>query len=320
MKHITKKVALKSAIVVSLIGVGILSADVSQASSPKQATVTFYANNGHGENQKVTTAAGKKVTVLPSNTFSKRGYHFVGWTTKANGKGKLYKPGTKVKTLKSGKTVKLYQKWSANRYKVVLKNGSKKKTLKLRFDQKQPTGYIATSTKKTFVGYALEKNGPVVYKAGRSIKNVTDESNKKTTLYAVFKKRGKTNIEVNLKKQRVYVFDGKTQIGNFVICSGKKGHRTPTGHFKIQRRVDHELMQGADYYIPNVRYTSYFRSDGIALHAAPWRYKKGKWRLGRPRSHGCINMKTQDAKFIWKNCPKGTSVWVHNQWRGSDTK
>ena len=54
---------------------------------------------------------GKSVA-LNANKFTRSGYKFAGWNTKANGKGKSYKNKAKVKNLaKAGKTVKLYARW-----------------------------------------------------------------------------------------------------------------------------------------------------------------------------------------------------------------
>ena len=55
---------------------------------------------------------GKKAK-LTANKFKRAGYKFAGWTTKKNGKGKLYKNKAAVKNLsaKKGATVKLYAKW-----------------------------------------------------------------------------------------------------------------------------------------------------------------------------------------------------------------
>mgnify|MGYP003426783364 CR=1 FL=1 len=55
---------------------------------------------------------GKKYK-LTANKFKKKGYKFVGWNTKKNGKGKMYKNKAKIKNLtsKNGKTVTLYAQW-----------------------------------------------------------------------------------------------------------------------------------------------------------------------------------------------------------------
>lgn len=54
---------------------------------------------------------GSKVT-LTANKFKRPGYKFKGWSTKKNGKGKIYKNRAKVKNIaKANKIVKLYACW-----------------------------------------------------------------------------------------------------------------------------------------------------------------------------------------------------------------
>lgn len=81
---------------------------------PNKYKVKFIANHksATGKMKVITCTYGKK-KALPANKYKAAGYRFVGWSTKKNGKGKIYKNKAKVKNLsaKSGKTVKLYGKW-----------------------------------------------------------------------------------------------------------------------------------------------------------------------------------------------------------------
>lgn len=51
---------------------------------------------------------------LTFNTYKKKGYTFVGWNTKKNGKGKAFTNKESVKKLVSenGKTITLYAQWN----------------------------------------------------------------------------------------------------------------------------------------------------------------------------------------------------------------
>ena len=82
---------------------------------------------------------------------------------------------------------------------------------------------------------------------------------------------------------------------------------------------------GSDYYnLPNVPYVMFFANDevaksrGYSFHGAYWHNN-----FGHPMSHGCINMRTEEAKwlFLWAT-PKheigrptnrgiGTKVEIH---------
>ena len=33
--------------------------------------------------------------------------------------------------------------------------------------------------------------------------------------------------------------------------------------------------------------------------------------LGRKASHGCVRLAVKDAKWIWQNCPAGTTIIVY---------
>jgi lipoprotein-anchoring transpeptidase ErfK/SrfK len=125
-------------------------------------------------------------------------------------------------------------------------------------------------------------------------------------------------IEVDLTNQRVYAFDGNTKVYDFVVSTGK-WHYTPTGEFTIQRRVSVQTMSGGDcaihtcYYLPGVKYVQYFGNDqmpwwqGYSFHAAYWHNN-----FGHPMSHGCINMKTEDAETLWNwTGDVGTKVTIY---------
>lgn len=77
-------------------------------------TIKFVGNGATSGKMKAMTKRGYgKTYTLTKNSFKKKGYKFVGWNTKANGKGIWYKNKAKVKNLTKtdGKTIKLYAQW-----------------------------------------------------------------------------------------------------------------------------------------------------------------------------------------------------------------
>lgn len=74
--------------------------------------VVFKANGGTGSMKKQGFAYGTK-KALAANAFTRDGYTFVGWNTKADGSGKAYKNKQSVKNLasKDGAKVTLYAQW-----------------------------------------------------------------------------------------------------------------------------------------------------------------------------------------------------------------
>lgn len=135
---------------------------------------------------------------LKANSFVKTGYKFNGWNTKKNGKGKSYKNKASIKNLtKSGKTVKLYAQWKANKYTIKFnKNGGKGSMKNTTVSYGQKKSLPKNSFKKKgykFAGWATSKidakNGIVKYKNKAKIKNLTAKNNGKVTMYAVWEKK-----------------------------------------------------------------------------------------------------------------------------------
>lgn len=117
-------------------------------------------------------------------------------------------------------------------------------------------------------------------------------------------------IEVNLTQQRVYAWEGGNQVGNYLVSTGLYG-RTPTGDFKIWTKLAKTTMSGGSkalgtyYYLPNVPCTMYFYK-GYGLHGTYWHNN-----FGHPMSHGCVNMKTDEACTLFAWASVGTRVNVH---------
>src|SRR5206468_6048083 len=102
-----------------------------------------------------------------------------------------------------------------------------------------------------------------------------------------------------------------------VPISSGKWHPTPTGDFHIwiwlraTRMTGGSQANGTFYDLPNVPYTMYFYNDQIAktsgysLHGAYWHNN-----FGHPMSHGCVNMRPDDAKtlFYWADPPVSGKV------------
>jgi lipoprotein-anchoring transpeptidase ErfK/SrfK len=96
-------------------------------------------------------------------------------------------------------------------------------------------------------------------------------------------------IIVVLEFQRLYVFDGDELVAFTSISSGKKGHETPTGVFKIlQKNIHHKSNLYNDAPMPYMQRLTW---DGIALHAGAI--------PGYSASHGCIRMPLAFAKALY---------------------
>lgn len=112
-------------------------------------------------------------------------------------------------------------------------------------------------------------------------------------------------IEVDLAQQRLFAYEGDKLVYNFLISSGKWG-KTPTGTFRIWTKLRYTKMEGGNkalrtyYYLPNVPYVMFFENDeipgyrGFGLHGTYWHSN-----FGHPMSHGCVNMKTEEAGLLY---------------------
>ena len=121
-------------------------------------------------------------------------------------------------------------------------------------------------------------------------------------------------IDVNLTKLTATAFEGSTPVYTALITAGKKGFATPTGTFRIYKRVSVTDMRSSPndkeyYFVEDVRYAQYFKSGGYAIHANYW---QPAWVFGKVNtSHGCVSMRATHALYFWKFAKIGTPVYIH---------
>ena len=118
-------------------------------------------------------------------------------------------------------------------------------------------------------------------------------------------------IDVHLTQQLMVAYEGRTPVRTIVTTTGMPGWETPPGWYAINHRVANETMEsgsiGAEnfYVLKDVLFTQYFTDRGHALHYAWW---KNAETIGRPGSHGCLNLLLEDAQFFWDWADIGTPV------------
>lgn len=118
-------------------------------------------------------------------------------------------------------------------------------------------------------------------------------------------------IHVDLAAQLVTAFEGETLVLSARCSSGTKGSRTPAGDFLTYHKGPsiHMTNQGDAvnniYDLPGVPWCTFFTGAGNAFHGTYWHND-----YGRPRSHGCVNLTSEAAKFIYRwtrpTVPPGT--------------
>ncbi|MDT8306009.1 MAG: L,D-transpeptidase family protein [Anaerolineae bacterium] len=116
-------------------------------------------------------------------------------------------------------------------------------------------------------------------------------------------------IDVNLTQQRLVAYEGDVPVFETLVSSGTWNHPTVTGQFRVWLRFTSQTMDGRrlgyNYYLENVPYVMYFFED-YALHGTYWHNN-----FGTPMSHGCVNLPTPAAEWIFNWSSIGTLVNVH---------
>lgn len=112
-------------------------------------------------------------------------------------------------------------------------------------------------------------------------------------------------IEVILSEQRLVAWEGDRMVMTTLVSTGTQDTPTVKGTFRIYRKVDAQRMTGRDYDLPNVPYVMYFKG-GYAMHGTYWHDN-----FGQPMSHGCVNIPTGKAAWLYAWAPRGTPVVVH---------
>ena len=113
------------------------------------------------------------------------------------------------------------------------------------------------------------------------------------------------HVVVDLTKQQLYYFVDGVKIKSFPVSTGNPDTPTPPGEYNIQRMIDKKRYVGEDYNLPNVWWNMEFLPM-YYIHGAYWHNDFGI----RTASHGCVNMKTEDAGLLYKYMDPGVSVTV----------
>jgi hypothetical protein len=115
-------------------------------------------------------------------------------------------------------------------------------------------------------------------------------------------------VVVNLDYQTMSCYEGEREV---YFCRVSTGARfdssgtpvdhwpTPAGHHQIWRKLVSLHMSGggtgAGWDTPGVAWTTLFVGQGVAIHSTFWHND-----YGTPRSHGCVNAKPEDAKWVFR--------------------
>lgn len=115
-------------------------------------------------------------------------------------------------------------------------------------------------------------------------------------------------IDVDLTKQIATAYEDDKPVFTARVATGAtfrvggalRSFRTIPGSHRIYMKIAGQRMTGGvgdtdRYNLPGVSWVSYFTASGIAFHGAYWHND-----YGNPRSHGCVNMLPEDAKWVFR--------------------
>lgn len=155
-------------------------------------------------------------------------------------------------------------------------------------------------------GYGYGSYGELFWFDGAAAKVLTEEE--MMPISPDFNPDEKT-ISVDLDYQILSCFEGKNEVFFCRISSGKAydptsgqisdEFATPAGnlitHWKIVSKNMTAGSAQAGYSTPAVPWNTFISGEGIAIHGAFWHNA-----FGEKRSHGCINVTPENAKWIFR--------------------
>lgn len=129
-------------------------------------------------------------------------------------------------------------------------------------------------------------------------------------------------IEISIDTQLLRAYEGSNLVKEALVSTGEPSTSldpdvlptdTPKGDHIIRSKKpsvhmgDGTLRSDAEAYeLPGVPWVSYFETNGYAIHGTYWHNN-----FGIVMSHGCVNMRSDDAKWIYRWCtptPQETDI------------
>ena len=118
-------------------------------------------------------------------------------------------------------------------------------------------------------------------------------------------------IDVSIALQTLTAYENDRVVMKTKVSTGIPDRRnipelistnTPTGEFHVYSKMpskhmgDGQLTSDLEgYKLPGVPWTTFFAPNGVAFHGTYWHDN-----FGMMMSHGCVNMRTEEAKWIFR--------------------
>jgi len=119
------------------------------------------------------------------------------------------------------------------------------------------------------------------------------------------------SLLIDLSEQKLYAYNTQHRVVRTMpVSSGRSNSPTPIGTSRVLSKFASVTMRGRDYVTPGVPWVLCINPEAtVCLHGAPWQEQAGE-RFGVPRSHGCVRLPTQQARWLYEHTPLGTSVTI----------
>lgn len=120
-------------------------------------------------------------------------------------------------------------------------------------------------------------------------------------------------IVVTLSTQTLDFYENGVLIRTMLVSTGTFRHPTPTGIWQICNKYRYVYMTDNEtYWLPNVPWdmqicnSEHDVGDGYYLHGTYWHHN-----FGKPMSHGCVNLATPDAYWIYKHLEMDQEIIIN---------
>jgi lipoprotein-anchoring transpeptidase ErfK/SrfK len=110
-------------------------------------------------------------------------------------------------------------------------------------------------------------------------------------------------LTVNVTEEIVTAFEDNKPVFMTRCSTGRRSYSifrtTPLGwHITNHKRLTRHMAAGdpasaEGFDLPGIPWVSYFTKSGVSFHGTYWHND-----FGTPRSHGCVNLTSQAAKWV----------------------
>nr|MBN1228968.1 L,D-transpeptidase [Anaerolineae bacterium] len=110
------------------------------------------------------------------------------------------------------------------------------------------------------------------------------------------------HLVINLTEQSITAYEYDQPVWTYPMSSGITPGDTPEGrHWIFDKRVSDRMVaslasdEPGFYNLPGIPFVCYFTMEGVGTHGTYWHND-----FGRERSHGCVNLPNEGAKWLWR--------------------